>query len=357
MAEASGIPHFEHSLCFKTDSERNIDKLPDESFIDSYNRNLVFLYYKWKKLARPDKKYRLTPSERKEFFNEYRKVINQAPAEIIQNLFNMSEDDFNKELQEFEYNNGNRILDQDTERQRCATSMAGDFGRLHSVLKKEALDKRQFQYWMDSEAFICAPIFNTKNCITITNDLENYSNSKNAHSESYILVDSKYIPRNTDSLKKSVTIDVSYDKLPAISFIMDAFLNNGVIEIEPELEKRMRKDFPELFYLNPAEITKLKAKVNVAIQKKVPKNINAAKNELQRAMKIAMNAQNIRKNANYVFVPVPVLTANNLDIRNGNSRELRIRKRIGTIRKKVKNLKGIVGALKKGGRQTRKSRK
>jgi hypothetical protein len=344
--------HYEHSECEKRADRDN--RLADESFIEAYNRNLVFLYYKWKKLARPDKKYTLSPSERTEFLNEYKKIVNEEIEKIITTLFGMTEDNFNKELRAFEYNDGFRILDQNTERQRCATSMAGDFGRLHSIIKKEIRDKRQFQYWMDAETFICSTTKDTKdpNCITITNNLENYTESKNGHSQNYILVDSKYIPRNTDSLKTLVTIDVKYDKLPVISFIMDAFLNNGVLEIEPELEKRMRRDYIELFYLNPAEIAKLKVKVNLAIQKKIPKNINATKNELQRAMQIAKNAQNIKG-----YKAAPASTANNIEIREGNSTEVRLRKRIGTIRKKITNAKAIVGALKRGGRRTRKSRK
>ena len=151
-------------------------------------------------------------------------------------------------------------------------------------------------------------------------------------------------------------------------FRSDAFRNNGVIEIEPELEKRMRKDFIELFYLNPAEIAKLKGKLNLALQKKVPKNINDAKEELGRAMKIAMNAQDPvpvetrrervkRMVRGYIPPAGSVPTANNLTIRNGNGPEVRIRKRIGTIRKKAKNLRSMINALKKGGRRTRTRRK
>jgi hypothetical protein len=48
---------------------------------------------------------------------------------------------------------------------------------------------------------------------------------------------------------------------------------------------------------------------------------------------------------------------NSLRILNTDRPELRIRKRIGTIRKKVTTVKSLADALKKGGRRTRKSRK
>jgi hypothetical protein len=53
---------------------------------------------------------------------------------------------------------------------------------------------------------------------------------------------------------------------------------------------------------------------------------------------------------------VPPPLNNNLEIRNGNTPESRIKKRIGTIRKKVKNMRSMINALKKGGRRIRTRR-
>ena len=327
-SEAAALAEAARQAKPAADTERCMHALPStdtsgglrhESHLEAYNRNLIFMYYTWKKLPIPDKKYNLTDTERTEFFDEYKKVINKNQEEIINTLFNTSLDDFNIKLQNFEKNYGNRILDENTDKERCVSSMASFFGRLHSIVTKEILNKRQYQYWIDSEKFICSShIFNknskewqiNRNCITITNSIiDDYLEAKDVHSSNYILVDSKYIPLNTDSQKKTISVDIIYDRMFDVSFVVDAFNNNGVLEIEPELEERIRTDFPEVLnklYTNDVEkirknITRLIANLkpfrfNNMTRKRRQKALNNAKAKLGQAMEKVAIEESIKEN-------------------------------------------------------------
>ena len=79
--------------------------------------------------------------------------------------------------------------------------------------------------------------------------------------------------------------------------------------------------------------------------------MNKAKNNLKKLMNIVIPLENKGKNKLKLNSPTNSLN-NSLRILNTDRPELRIRKRIGTIRKKVTAVKSLASALK-----TRRSRK
>ena len=292
--------------CSKAPEERQ--ELKDETFMETYERNLIFFYSKFKQTPIPLNKKRLTPNEKKELMNAIHSYTDKNDLEkMSEDLFHTKINDFNSEFSKYENNNG--LLNAGTNYRRCSFPIGRTFSGFMSILLKS---EKQLRYSADYSNFICPT--NSNKCITIAVSLESYSNLPNeGKTKNYIIVNEKYFPESSN-----IPINVMYDKLPLISFITDAFFNNGIVDIEPQLKERIENDYPELYY--------------------GPHPENKGKNNLK------LNSTTSPLN-------------NSLRILNTNGPELRIRKRIGTIRKKISTVKSLASALKKGGRRTRKSRK
>ena len=238
--------------CLLAPDKRN--GLLDESFDDAYKRLLVFLYHKLKQIPiDPPAKYQLKPDEEKELINSIRQFGHEHDLEkMAQDLFHTDLHELSRQIHIFEFNDPTRppstdpnkhkrILDKGKQSQRCSLSVAGGFPRAISIIKSHG---RKLNYKAAYSTHICEDL--SKDCVTVVNNMEIYQSlPSEGKTKSYIVVDPEYFPENS-----SIPINIIYSHLPIVSFIIDAFLNNAIIEIEDKLEKRMRQDYPELFALS-----------------------------------------------------------------------------------------------------------
>lgn len=358
--------HIDQLKCLKAPEERQ--ELKDETFMETYERNLIFFYSKFKQIPITLNKKRLTPNEKKELMDAIHGYTDMNDLEkMCEDLFHTKIDDFNTEFFNYEKNNG--LLNAGTNYKRCSFPIGRTFSGFMSILLKS---EKQLQYISDYSDHLCLP--NSNKCITVATSLDSYSNlPEEGKTKDYIIVNKDYFPESS-----KIPINVMYDKLPLISFIIDAFLENGIIEIEPELKKRIENDYPEVYYGAHPEnhIKTLKKSVNNAISlhsktktNVTKRNMNKAKNKLKKLMNIIITKKNmnnikILRDLNELTLNSPITPKsleterelkelnNSLKILNTDGHEVRIRKRIGTIRKKISAVKSMTNALK-----TRRSRK
>jgi hypothetical protein len=334
------------------EAKTKLNESRTESFMQAYNRSLVFLYYKMKQIPIPEKKYQLESNEKKELLNAIHSFKEKGDHEKMSlELFHTSKDDFDKELIRYEKDVG--ILNYNTDYARRTYEVGRSFSGLMSLLGKS---ERQLQYIADYSDHICNEKDINKYCISIVNNIDSYDALPDeGKTKEYILVKKEFFPESS-----TLPILINYKRLPLISFLLDAFFNDGVIKITPELEEKLRNDYPELYYGPHPEnyIQTLKKSVNnaISLHTKTKTNVtrramNKAKNNLKKLMNIVIPLENKGKNKLKLNSPTNSLN-NSLRILNTDRPELRIRKRIGTIRKKVTTVKSLATALK-----TRRSRK
>jgi len=269
----------EDAKCLLASDKR--PELRDESFDEAYKRLLVFLYHKMKQIPiDPPDKYQLNPDEEKELINSILQFGHEHDYEkMAQDLFHTDIGTLSTEIQFFEYNDptrppstdpnkNKRILDKGKLSQRCSLSTAKYFPRAITLIRSHG---RKLNYKAAYSTHLCEVL--SKDCVTIVNDKEFYDNElpDDGKTKSYIVVDPKYFPESS-----TIPINIIYSRLPLVTFVIDAFLNNAVIEIEPVLEAKMKEDFPELFGLK-VTTEKAETMLNNAIVKKIKtkKNLNA----------------------------------------------------------------------------------
>ena len=284
MAEAPGAPPYPRTKnnADQADDDRCLlssDKRPnlvDESYQDAYNRVLVFLYHKMKQIPiDPPNKYQLTPEEEKELMTS---VLNFGHEhefkDMALDLFHTDIGTLSTEIHDFEYNDPNRprstepnkhkrILDKGTDHERCSLSLAGGFYRLISLMRHHG---PQINYIADYSTHLCSP--SSEGCIAVANSKESYDYlPEDGKSNSYIIVNPEYFP-----VVSPIPIHILYSRIPLVSFLIDAFLNKGILEIESKLKAKMEKDYPELFYINVKESNAEKMLVNA--RQKIQKTRN-----------------------------------------------------------------------------------
>jgi hypothetical protein len=172
---------------------------------------------------------------------------------MAQDLFHTDLHELSRQIHFFEFNDPTRppstdpnkhkrILDKGKQSQRCSLSVAGGFPRAISIIKSHG---RKLNYKAAYSTHICEDL--SKDCVTIVNDKEFYDNELpvDGKTKSYIVVDPEYFPENS-----TIPINIIYSRLPLVSFIIDAFLNNAIIDLEPGLKERMESNYPELFALS-----------------------------------------------------------------------------------------------------------
>jgi len=348
------------------EAKTKLNESRTESFMQAYNRSLVFLYYKMKQIPIPEKKYQLESNEKKELLNAIHSFKEKGNHEKMSlELFHTSKDNFDKEL--ILYEKGVGILNYNTDYARRTYEVGRSFSGLMSLLGKS---ERQLQYIADYSDHICNEKDINKYCISIVNNIESYDALPDeGKTKEYILVKKEFFPESS-----TVPILINYKRLPLISFLLDAFLNDGVLKITPELEEKLKKDYPELFLkMLSDKIQELKGtytkRVNDALKSlntsSIPDTFDPYDEVIKQYkldpsfkeyLKNYINELETNRELRELKSPTSPLN-NSFRILNTNGPELRIRKRIGTIRKKVTTVKSLTDALKKGGRRTRKSRK
>jgi hypothetical protein len=254
-------------------------ELRDESFDEAYKRLLVFLYHKMKKnpIDPPDK-YQLTPAEEKELINSILQFGHEHDYEkMAQDLFHTDIGTLNTELQFFEYNDptrppstdpnkNKRILDKGKLSQRCSLSVAKYFQRAIFLIRSHG---RQLNYKAAYSTHLCEDL--SQDCVTVANSMESYESLPDeGKTTRYIIVDPEYFPESS-----TIPINIIYSRLPLVTFVIDAFLNNAY-KIEPGLEAKMRRDYPELFGLKvTTEMAETMLKNAIVKKIKTKKNLNA----------------------------------------------------------------------------------
>lgn len=203
-------------------------KLRDETFMEAFNRSLVFLYQKIHRIPINKSVQKLT----KEQNDEVRKVIKTGYAKtkdmkkLANLLFGTTDvDTFNKELQEFENYSTDKIIDKGKRTARCSFSVASYLGRIVSLV---LYTEKEIQYAADFSDNVSA--MGAPGSVAISTSLKtfkDYQDEIGIPLDTYIIVKPKYfIP----SPPKQGVIFVRGDRLQAISFIRDAVAAKGIIK-------------------------------------------------------------------------------------------------------------------------------
>jgi hypothetical protein len=267
------------------EAKTKLNESRTESFMQAYNRSLVFLYYKMKEIPIPEKKYQLESNEKKELLNAIHSFKEKGDHEKMSlELFHTSKDEFDKEL--IRYEKGVGILNYNTKYARRTYEVGRSFSGLMSLLGKS---ERQLQYIADYSDHICNEKDINKYCKSIVNNIESYDALPDeGKTKEYILVKKEFFPESS-----TVPILINYKRLPLISFLLDAFLNDGVLEITPELEEKMKKDYPELFLSVEKERYNVEKALKRVNQTRKQKNgLNSALNNLTYTKQILKNKIN-----------------------------------------------------------------
>lgn len=229
-------------------------RLRNETFMDALKRDYVFFYSKLKGVE-PSKEIRfLEPSQEE----EVRRVLLNAKRqgleddEIIQNILHSDPQKFQQELSNWEDYAPEGILNKGTNFERRPFQVAKSLDRFIGTIQSSP---KILKYKSDFMVHICEssnfsePVtsLSDKYCFTVlTSQMrETYEENKgSAYAVSYIIVKPEFFPpRVTIS---GGPINLNAQRIASISFLLDAFQQDGIVEIEPTLYATLRKEAPEL---------------------------------------------------------------------------------------------------------------
>ena len=379
--------------------------LRQETLAESFNRTYVFLYYKMKNQEVPADVYKLTESQKNELrsvFTSYKDQFNAGGPQtnkIIKDIFHYDDPvQFQNDFTEFQNGGPSRILARkdDNGTQICAFACCTQVERVIGPIE---LTDEQLEYRDQLQKYQASSQEDRFHIYKPHSDILDHD----INEAPYIIVENEYFPESTHG--KYLIGSLSIKNIDKYTFIKDAVENNGIISISNDLKAAVEKVFgkvtPQFTFQADLKDKLDKARIGVekALKKRnqTRKNLNAKIsfvskaarqkkfNNAEKELKFAKNlvdvyvrnsqeAEEFKKKVSLAPAPAapaapvvpapaapvpsapvaPVPTANNLNIRNENGPEARMKKRIGTIRKKVKNLRGVVNALKRGGRRTRR---
>jgi hypothetical protein len=241
-------------------SNRNT-KVKNESYENAYKRNHVFFHYKLKGQNPPKNLRFLSPQEQTEVQRILLKARREGKSadEIIQEIFKADPVQFQQEFINWEEHKPNLFLNKGTPYERRAFPIAGSLDRFISTISNSP---EKFKYKSDFQVHICDssnftdPVssLSDKYCVAVlTPDMkEQYNDNKgDAYALSYIIVKPQFFPpRVTVS---GGPINLNAGRIPVVSFLLDAFRQNGVVEIEPTLRQTLEREAPELLAFSEQE--------------------------------------------------------------------------------------------------------
>ena len=224
----------------------------DESYEDALHRDFVFFYYKLRGQDAPRSQRRLTPQQE----SEVRQILLDASErmsadEIVQTIFHSDPVTFQQEFGDWEEYNPDKILNRGTPYERRAFPIAKSLERFLATIKRTP---QSVKYVSNVQIHACEltdvsePVRSLTDdyCFTLmTNEnREQFEEGKgNVYPVSYIVVKPEFFPKASASL---TPISLSAKRLPVLRFLIDAFQQKGVLEIEPTLNATLQREVPEL---------------------------------------------------------------------------------------------------------------
>lgn len=232
----------------------NASNVKSESYLDALRRDYVFFYYKLKGLEVPKDKRFVEPTQE----DEVRKVLLEAKQkgmeqdEIIRTIFHADPVVFQQELSDWEEYKPTGFLNQGTPYERRAFPLAKSVDRFIATIRTSP---KLIQYKSDFMVNICdssnftdyVTALSNKFCVAVLtpNMREQYEENKgDAYALSYIIVKPEFFPPRVTL--GGGPINLNAERIPVISFLLDAFQQNGIVELEPTLYTTLRTEVPEL---------------------------------------------------------------------------------------------------------------
>lgn len=228
----------------------------DESYRDALRRVYVFFYYKLKGLEPPREQRFITPEQEQ----EVKETLLQAKGEgegvdqdeIIRTLFHANPVKFQQELSDWEEYKPDGFLNKGTPYERRAFSIAKSLDRFIGTIQNSP---KYLKYKSNFMVNICettnfeevAVTLSDDYCITVLtpNMKEAFEDNKgSAYPLSYIMVEKEFFPPRATISGGPITLNAK--RLGTISFLLDAFRQNGILEIEPVLKSTIEREAPEL---------------------------------------------------------------------------------------------------------------
>jgi hypothetical protein len=229
-------------------------KVRNETFMNALKRDYVFFYSKLKGIE-PSKETRfLEPSQEE----EVRRVLLNAKRKgmendtIIQNIFHSDPIQFQRELSNWEDYAPEGVLNKGTNFERRPFQVAKSLDRFIGTIQSSP---KILKYKSDFMVHICEssnftePVKSLSDtfCFTVlTPELkELYEENKGSgYAVSYIIVKPEFFPpRVTVS---GGPINLNAQRIASISFLLDAFQQDGIIEMDPTFYGTLRREAPEL---------------------------------------------------------------------------------------------------------------
>ena len=237
----------------KVEPAPKVFNVKDESFEDALRRDFVFFHYKLRGENPPRLQRTVTPAQEA----EVRRILleasdrNLSADEIVRTIFHSDPVTFQQEFGDWEEYNPDKFLNKGTAYERRAFPIAKSLERFIATLKRTP---QSVKYVSNVQIHACELTDVSQPVLSLTDDYcftlltsENqggYQEGKGiVYPVSYIIVKPQFFPKASASM---TPISLSAKRLPAMRFLVDAFQQKGVLEIEPTLRATLQREVPEL---------------------------------------------------------------------------------------------------------------
>ncbi len=227
--------------------------IKDESYSDALKRTYVFFYYKLRGEEPPKAQRFLTPAQEAEVRTTLIRLDNEGKStdEIAREALHTEPSVLQKELEAWEKYHPDKYLNKNTPYQRLAFPIAKSLGRFLATIRKSP---QNIQYTSNVMVHSCESTDQTQVVKTLSDDYcfsvitpdnrEAYEVGKGyTYAPSYIMIKPEFFPKGATAGGPVVLIA---KRLPTVSFLLEAFRQKGVLEIEPSLKAVLEKEAPEL---------------------------------------------------------------------------------------------------------------
>ena len=245
----------------KTQKGSGKAKIQNETYLNALKRNYVFFYSKMKGIEPSKAKRSLQPSEEE----EVRRVLLNAKRQgmesddIIRNILHSDPVKFQQELSNWEEFSPDGMINKGTAYEKRAFPIAKSLDRFIGTIQSSP---KSLQYKSDFMVHICEASnfsqlvtkLSDEFCVAVlTPELkEIYDDNKGtAYAASYIIVKPDFFPPRVTVSGGPINLNAS--RIPFVSFLLDAFQQNGIVEIEPTLYKTLEQEAPELLRFSVQE--------------------------------------------------------------------------------------------------------
>jgi hypothetical protein len=227
--------------------------IKDEAYIDALKRDYVFFYYKLNGKEPPKSQRFLTPAQEAEVRQVLLDADRQGKSEdeLVREIFNADPSTFQEELSKWEEYQPDLFLNKNTPFERLAFPVAKSLARFIATIKRSPKNIQYTSNFMVHQCEITnwdTPVKTLSDdycfsVITPDNRADFEEMKGTMYPVSYILVKPEFFPKGTVS---GGPISLSAKRLPFLSFLLDAFRQKGVLEIEPVLKATLQREAHEL---------------------------------------------------------------------------------------------------------------